>query len=76
LENNASLNDDNGCSLPLFLACSKSIRADIKVVELLVEFGANVDGVCDGDTALSKAIERGDKPIVDFIRERQKRTKE
>lgn len=68
LEKNARLNDDNGCSLSLVLACSKSIHADIKVVELLVEFGANVDGVCDGDTALSKAIERGDKRIFDFIR--------
>jgi len=68
LEKNARLNDDNGCSLSLVLACSKSIHADIKVVELLVEFGANVDGVCDGDTPLSKAIERGDKRIVDFIK--------
>jgi ankyrin repeat protein len=68
LNSKAEVNDENGCSLPLVLACSKSINTDIKVIMLLVEFGANVHGTCNGDTALSRAIERGDYTIIDFIR--------
>jgi len=61
------LNEDFGRT-PLHIACSRDESEEtLEIVKVLLEYGADPNAVCNGQTPLTLAIVLGNQSLVDLL---------